>query len=744
MADQELTFDLKPIASPTKLKLKDIVKMANVAEKLKPEELAYYGTQAVHGYLIDLNSRREWEERNQKAMKLALQVTEQKSFPWVGASNVKFPLVTIGALQFLARMSIMTRGRSLVKVGMWGPDPDRSREQRAQREGQYMSYQLIEEQPNWLDDDEIAKLSAAILGCAIKQTEHDGVECINRSEYVPLADFVVDYYCKDLDKANRATRRRTMFTNQVHENVSRGLYLKMEGVAQGSQPENQLNLLQQTADQSQGVRKPTNDTTLGYDILEQHTWLDLDGDGYAEPYVLHVRLDTKQLLRIAPRFFDEGDVYRKFDPVVRKLEAEAKATEDLNERSRLEQEAEKYDTDPKNTVVRIVPLTSFTKYTFIPAPDGGFYGLGLGALLGPTNAAVDTMMNQLIDAGTMQNTAGGFLGRGVKIKGGKQSFDPFEWKVVDSSGDDLRKNIMQLPVSAPSDVLFKLLGLLIEYGERIASATDVMSGVNPGQNTPAETSRNTLEQGMMLFSGIYTRMYRSFGAELRKLYDLNKWYLSGTPQYYELTEGPSPMLMKGDFEDRSSRVSPSADPTAASSSQKVNKAKAVYEVMTQNPNGWNRYEVIKDLLEALECEDIEKVFPDPKGPNAIAPIPNPKVELEKGKLDLKGKELQFAAQEHQDEMQLAIAELQGTLQLNDAKIFELTAKAEKHRAEAEGVETGHDIAIADMQLGMMKERRAETQRLLDSLLNAHHRQQQLKLAKEKQDAPTTKPAATDQ
>jgi hypothetical protein len=44
---------------------------------------------------MDLTSRLDWESRNEQANKLALQVVEKKSFPWPGASNVKFPLITI-------------------------------------------------------------------------------------------------------------------------------------------------------------------------------------------------------------------------------------------------------------------------------------------------------------------------------------------------------------------------------------------------------------------------------------------------------------------------------------------------------------------------------------------------------------------------------------------------------------------------------------------------------------------------
>ena len=138
----------------------------------------------------------------------------------------------------------------------------------------------------------------------------------------------------------------------------------------------------------------------------------------------------------------------------------------------------------------IKPETYFTKFPFIPSPDGGFYDLGFGTLLGPLNRSIDTMINQLIDAGTMANTAGGFLSRGIKIRGGNYNFAPLEWKHVDSTGDDLRKGIMPLPVREPSQVLYTLLNLLINYGERIGGSVDILVGQNPGQNTPAETSRS--------------------------------------------------------------------------------------------------------------------------------------------------------------------------------------------------------------------------------------------------------------
>lgn len=703
----------------TKLKLKTIVESSNLAPLLTERELKEIGNDVVEGYKTDRGTRTEWESKNADAIRLALQVVEAKNWPWENCSNVKFPLLTIAALQFLARISVMTKGRNLAKVEFMGHDADGKKSAQAKRISKHLSLQLVEEDMNWMDSDEQAKLAASILGAAFKKSYNDQISGHNISEHVPAMNFVVDYFCKDIAKARRATHILGMSKNKIEERIRQGLFVEMTG------PETpaittESNQLAQAAQDAEGTQKPIDTPESDYTILEQHCWLDLDRDGYQEPYIVFVRLDTRQTLRIVARFFDEGDVHRVNDPLIRKLEAKlAKAREELDAAADTEKKAKleacgvierQIDAAEKssgNHIVRIDAVNHFTRYLFIPSPDGGVYGVGLGALLGPINASVDSLVNQLIDSGTMQVMAGGFLGRGVKLKGGKMTFDPFEWKTIDSTGDDLRKNIVPLPVRDPSPVLFQLLGMLVQYSEKISGATDIMTGVSPGQNTPAETSRNTVEQGMMLFSGIYGRMYRSFREELRKFAGLNRLYLSSSPQWYDLTQGPNAILDEDDYKGGGMKIFPAASPEAVSASQRREKAERLMAASGTVP-GFNRYLVTKNWLEACEYEDIDDIYPDPQGPKAIAPPPNPKIELEKGKL-------QQQAKEHEDEMQLEVARLKADIGKIDAQITELQAKATKHLAEAQGVETGHQIALIEAQIGAAKARQDGLLKGLDVL-----------------------------
>ena len=117
---------------------------------------------------------------------------------------------------------------------------------------------------------------------------------------------------------------------------------------------------------------------------------------------------------------------------------------------------------------------------------------------------------------------------------------PWTWKRVDSTGDDLRKSMVPFAPREPSEVMFKMIGLLIEYTDRLAGTVDTMVGVSPGQNTPAETSRNTMEQGMNSYKGIFKRIWRSMKEEFKKRHKLNALSVSYTHLYLLVEQSHTP------------------------------------------------------------------------------------------------------------------------------------------------------------------------------------------------------------
>ena len=576
----------------TSLTTEKILSSPNIAELLTDDELNHIGYNVAYEFNLDKESRSQWEKRVEDAMKLALQVVETKSFPWSGASNVKFPLVTMAALQFHSRAyPALIPSSRIVKIGI-----DTEQEQdpnlvlQRKRVEDHMSYQVLEEDQNWESEMDKVLITVPIVGCAFKKTYWDFNEDHPVSENILAKDFVVSYWTKNLKDCTRQTHILYLSKNDVLARQRRGIWLDMNLSDPQTIPQDDLT---NTQNKAQGVDQPAFDPATPYEFLEQHRWEDLDGDGFKEPYVITIHKETRKVVRIVANYFEES-----------------------------------IKRNSNDEIISIKPESYFTKYAFIPSPDGGFYDVGFGILLGPLNESINTIINQLIDAGTMATTAGGFLSRGIKIRGGNYNFAPLEWKHVDSTGDDLAKGIVPLPVREPSNVLYQLLGTLINYCERIVGATDIMTGENVGQNTPAETARTMSEQGMKVFSGIFKRIHKSLKEEFRKQYRLNQLYL---PEEYKYATG---VVLATDYVMKEDMLRPAADPHVISDSQRIMQAQTLLQTATSVP-GFNMYKVLVRYLDAMKITNIDEVLPDPQGPNAVPPPVNPKVQVEQIKAQTK-------------------------------------------------------------------------------------------------------------
>jgi chaperonin GroES len=656
-----------------KLNINKLLASPNIADLLDERALNTIGYHVINEFNLDKESRIQWEKRVENAMKLALQVSEAKSFPWTNASNIKFPLVTIAALQFHSRAyPALIPSDQIVKVDYDSSislDPRASKEieDRNKRVEKHMSYQLLKQDECWESEMDKVLITVPIVGCAFKKTYWDFNEDHPISENVLAKDFVVSYWTKNLKDCNRQSHVLYLSVNDVLSRQRRGIWTDDFKIR--PQQTIQEDDLSQAQDQAQGVYQPQSDPGTPFEFIEQHRWEDLDGDGFKEPYIITVHKDTRKVVRIVANYF-ETSIKR----------------------------------NDKNEILNIKPESYFTKYSFIPSPDGGFYDIGFGILLGPLNESINTIINQLVDAGTMANTAGGFLSRGIKIRGGNYNFAPMEWKHVDSTGEDLAKGIYPLPVREPSQVLYTLLTTLVNYGERIVGSTDIMVGENVGQNTPAETSRTMAEQGMKVFAGIFKRTYRALNEEIRKVYRLNQLYL---PEETKFAGGG---VLATDYQDNSTDIRPAADPHVVSDVQRIMQAETLKQTALMVP-GFNVYNVMKRYLEALKIPNIDEVLPDPQGPNAIQSGPDVKVQVEQ----IKAQERKLSLE---TKFKLGVLKLQQEAEVNKAKIAKMEAEAAKALEEAGGIQAGHDIAMLQTKLGAAKAHQDGILKSIDLMMKA--------------------------
>lgn len=697
------------------LPYQQIVSTDNIAELLDDEQLRKVGQKVCEWYDIDKASRAPWEKSMKGSLKLAQQVMEDKTYPWANASNVKFPLLTVASLQFSARVyPALVKAPDLVKFRVMGVDPKGKKAARAQRISRYLSYQLLEQMEEWEEEQDKLFIALPILGCMFKKTFYDPSESRIRSTLVMPHDLVIHYWAKDL-KRSRITERFELYAREIRERQLRKTYLDTELTQFG-----QGKLLAETQDElgedtRQGIELPYDDDETPREILECHCFWDFDGDGYAEPYIVTVDRESSIPLRIKARFkevISEESIQveelktqnfvmtenlpspqevAQMDPQQQMAVAqqakviEQRAQANAQRIAELEQQAQE-----QPSIIKIIPKEYYTKYSFLPAPDGGYYDLGFGQLLGPLNESVNTLINQLIDSGSLQNSNSGFIGRGARISGGTMRFEPGEWKPVSSPGSTIRDSIVPLPANQPSQTLFQLLGLLISYSERVSSVSDIMSGDNPGQNTPAYNMKAMLEQGMQVFNGVFKRIYRSFRGELRKIYVLNGENFQ--PMDYTETMDMGFRLISSDFTADPKDILPAADPNAFSNVEKISQAQFLMQRAMQTP-GYNAPAVEKRLLTAMDIPDVDEVYPtDEEGNPVIQPPPNPELELEKAELQRKVQADQMRSQldGFNAQQQAGLTKAQTIKTLMEAGAIEREAGLEKLRVVMEVQERTHD------------------------------------------------------
>jgi chaperonin GroES len=657
-----------------------MLESVNIAESLDEQLLKDIGRDAEKGYVLDHESRLDWEKNIDEWTKLAKQTIEPKSYPWPKASNIKYPLLSTAAMQFAARAypSLVPSSGKIVNAKPIGKDPDGSKSKIAEAVSIYMSVQLLEEMDSWEEEMDKLLIMLPIVGTMFKKTYWDPLKEANCSHIVMPKNLVVNYWARSLRDAERISEVLEVSPRKVKERQQSGLWLDVD-FGKAHQPEGTMNA-------------PVVDETTPHIFIEQHTFLDLDDDGYKEPYIVTFHKDTKKVVRIVARF-DETTI---------KLDAEG-------------------------NIRKIDSIQYYTKFGFIPNPDGGFYDIGFGVLLGPINHSVNTLINQLLDAGHLATLQAGFLGKGLRIKMGDTKFIPGEWKAVNSTGDDLKKQIVPLPTKEPSSVLFQLMGSLITSGKELASVAEIFTGKMPGQNTPATTTMATVEQGMKVFTAVYKRLYRALTEEFIKLARLNALYLN--PQTYVDTVGME--VGPDDFKQVMHKIYPAADPTAVSQTEKLLKAQGLMELL---PTGiLDPVKVVQRILDAQEQPNWQELLnPQIAQTGEMPPPPpDPKMLEMQMKGQLEGQKIQMQGQALQHKMELEARDKQ----------VQLAMKQQEHAQNMQNAQDMANIkaaeAVHNQRIFSATEQAAFIQKLMHT--DAEH-QQKMSHAQQQAAQPAKKPS----
>jgi hypothetical protein len=372
--------------------------------------------------------------------------------------------------------------------------------------------------------------------------------------FIPAEDVVVPYGVSNLQSSPRVTHVMRKTENEVKRLQVAGFYRDIDL----GEPNSDLDEVEKKIAEKMGFRATQDDR---YKLLEMHVDIDLPGfedeDGIALPYVVTIEKGTQNVLSIRRNWRPEDKTKQK--------------------------------------------RNHFVHYGYVPG--FGFYCFGLIHLVGAFAKSGTSLIRQLVDAGTLSNLPGGFKARGMRVKGDDTPIAPGEFRDVDVPSGTIKDNLLPLPYKEPSQVLYSLLGTIVEEGRRFASAAD-MKVADMSANSPVGSTLAILERTLKVMSAVQARIHYSFKQEIGLLRDIIRDY---TPDEYnyEPVEG-SRKAKKSDYDQVA--VIPVSDPNAATMAQKIVQYQAVLQLASQAPQLYDMANLHRQMLEVLGIKNAEKLI----------------------------------------------------------------------------------------------------------------------------------------
>ena len=517
----------------------------NLAEALDESDLRAIATRCQDWLEWDEDSRRDWFNREARGIQL-LGVTDHrgKEPPFPGAAQVAHPLLSEACIQFQARaIAELWPPGGPAKTIVLGEKTEQRTDQARRVEG-YLNYKLTEEMDQAYESMDSMLFRLPLSGSMFKRTYLDQLTGSIETEVVQPQDFVVPYNADEtLLKAYRYTHIKRMDTRQVRQRMEAGEFRFIDDLRPPDDEHEYGNEIRVRVeiDSSEGRDHIIYDDDNRHTICYMHCHLNLEnatdnraGKGL-HPYLVIFEREE----------YEVYGVYR-----------------DWAEGDESEERIEQYE-----------------HYKMFPGL--GFYGYGFLHFLGSITDAASGAINALLDAAARDNTDAGFVSDTVDLT--RSNDGPLgmgEWRSVPATHDELRKAFFAMPKTAPSNVLFQLMGHLEDLGRRFSSTTETMVGEGTA-NVPVGTTLARIEQGMKIYTAVHKRLHKCLGRELKRTAALVPKTI---PEYYPYAvEGESRMIMGADFSEEVDVV-PVSDPNIVTQAQKLHVGEYVLSLAEKAPH----------------------------------------------------------------------------------------------------------------------------------------------------------------
>ena len=494
---------------------------------------------------------------------------------FTGANKVVHPMLVEACVDFSARfMKEVFPPNGPVKSKIYGVR-DKSKVQKADRKAEFMNWQTTQQMVEFRGELEQLSTQLPLGGGQYMKFMWNPLHRRPNSEFIAIDDIYLPFAATNFYTAERKTHVQYITKFEYTRRVKSGMYIDVD---LGIPDDPEFSKSSQANDKIEGRKDLSYNEDGLRTIYEVYTYLDF-GDG-PEPYILSIDKSTDMGLGL----------YRNWEP---------------DDERQLE-------------------LDWIVEFPFVPWR--GAYPIGLTHMIGGLSGAATGALRALLDSAHIQNVP-----TLLKLKGGPggQTLNVQPTEVVEMEGgaliDDVRKLAMPLPFNGPSPTLFQLLGFLVDAGKGVVQTSfEKLSDQNPNQ--PVGTTMALIEQGMVVFSSIHSRLHSSMARCFKILHRINSAYLT-----VEDIEAQSQGLEidPSDF-DGPMDVIPVSDPAIFSETQRFAQTQAIMQRATAMPQMYDARKVEEMFLRNMKVPANEVLQPlpgsedmDPVSENVAAAMGRP-------------------------------------------------------------------------------------------------------------------------
>ena len=481
-----------------------------------------------------------------------------------GANKVVHPMLIEACVDFSARvMKEIFPPSGPVKSKIQG-EKNKEKVEKAERKAAFMNWQTTEQMTEFRGELEQLSTQLPLGGGQYLKMMWNPQHRRPAAEFIPIDDVYLPFAATNFYSAERKTHVQYVTKMEYMRRVKSGMYRDVD-VGTASEPEYSKST--QANDKIEGRKESSYNEDGLRTIFEIYTYLDF-GDG-VEPYILSVDKSSGLALSLY-RNWEAEDTYRK-------------------------------------------ELDWIVEFGFVPWR--GAYPIGLTHMIGGLSGAATGALRALMDSAHIQN-----IPTLLKLKGGPggQTINLQPTEVVEMEGgalvDDVRKIAMPMPFNPPSAVLFQLLGFLVDAGKGVVQTSfEKLSDQNA--NAPVGTTLALIEQGMVVFSSIHSRLHSSMARVFKILHRINSAYL--TDEDVEALESGLD-IEPSDF-DGPLDVIPVSDPAIFSETQRFAQIQAIMQRAAVIPQMYDQRKVEELFLRNLKISADEVLQAQP-GSEDIDPV----------------------------------------------------------------------------------------------------------------------------